>query len=137
MTKIQLALKMFDIGMENEYKENKRNSDPTRNTCFKMLHRRHTDPKPNRILMSNTILVARSWNSNLSLILSKFQISEYRNISVRAHEHGSKAPYHPNHIDSNEFTMKTNEIFIEYDLSFSMNISTFQMFSMLLHVGAM
>lgn len=40
-------------------------------------------------------------------------------------------------IISNEFNLKPNEIFIEYDLSFSINISMFQIFSMLLHVNAL
>lgn len=36
MTKIQLTLKTFDFGMENKYKENKRNTDGTRNMCLKI-----------------------------------------------------------------------------------------------------
>lgn len=134
---MQLALKMFDIGMENEYKENKRNNDPTRNTCLKMLHRRHTDPKPNRILMSNTILVTRSC-LKFKFIINIIQIPNILNIWIFQSELMSTAQKrHIIRTISNEFNMKTNEIFIEYDLSFSLNISMFPMFSMLLLVDAM
>lgn len=86
--------------MENEYKENKRNTDGTRNMRLKMLNRRHTDPK--------LFFVARSC-PKFKFIICIIQITEYLSDLLSAVQ-----KYHIIRTISNEFNMETNKICIGY-----------------------